>query len=75
MYPRSDSHLRLTDFKLELGARGIEQLGSLEVFRRHDGIWAEERWNTPHPVYYAGQILCARYSGVANVEGFDDLLL
>ena len=75
LYPRSDCHLRFTDFKLELGACGIEQLASLEVFRVRDGTWVTDRWDTPRPVGYAGQILHARYSGVKNVSGFDILSL
>ncbi|PPQ81726.1 hypothetical protein CVT26_007833 [Gymnopilus dilepis] len=73
LYPRSDSRLRLSDFKVELGAREIEQVASLEVFHFRDNTWASARWDTPHLIEYAGQILCARYFGVDNVDGFDEI--
>ncbi|KAF8966730.1 hypothetical protein BDZ97DRAFT_1917255 [Flammula alnicola] len=61
IFPRFDSRVRLSDFKIELGAIGVEQIEQVEVFHFGDKEWKIAKWTTPHLVDSHGQL--ARHDG------------
>lgn len=74
IYPRADFRVRLSDFKVELGTRGLEQTMPVEVYHSVEQQWKKAKWNTPLPVETPGQALLVRFAGVMHLEGFDEFL-
>ncbi|KAF8878037.1 hypothetical protein CPB84DRAFT_1966249 [Gymnopilus junonius] len=74
IFPRFDSRVRLTDFKVELGALNIEQSAPIEIFHFGYSEWKAARWDTPHLVDPRSRVLLAHFEGVTNLVNFDDTL-
>ena len=76
LIPNSNDYcFTLDEFKLELGHRGIECLGDLEVFSPQLGEWVPLHWSERlGPVQSPFVAYFIRYKGVKTLNRFSDLL-
>ena len=68
-YARRTQHLHLSDFKVALGAAGLE-VNSLEAYRPPVG-WVPILWDTPYRIYAAGEMVLIRVRGVTELQDWD----
>ena len=64
---RSDGHLHLTDYKIELGEIGVERGNPLEAYYAVAKIWGEIMWDTPIHVDGQHQNYLFRYAGIVQM--------
>ncbi|KAF8962011.1 hypothetical protein BDZ97DRAFT_2076700 [Flammula alnicola] len=75
IYPRFDSRVRLSDFKIELGLVGLEQTDQLEVFHPGDGHIrdVESEFGTSWSLAGPSSVTSANPEVVINDDGVVDL--
>ncbi|KAF8955834.1 hypothetical protein BDZ97DRAFT_1926212 [Flammula alnicola] len=71
LYPREDARVRLSDFKVLLGSKGIEQTQDIEIYHFGHARWLPALWNTPHIVPSRGHALLMRYADVTHLDDFE----
>ncbi|KAJ7753090.1 hypothetical protein DFH07DRAFT_774226 [Mycena maculata] len=71
VYPRADSHIRLADNKVLLGAHNIEMGNTIQRFiagrRPGLGYWSSIRWRDSIPVRGRDHTVLLRYKGVSEL--------
>ncbi|PPQ98098.1 hypothetical protein CVT26_003268 [Gymnopilus dilepis] len=71
VYPNIDGRVRLSEFKMALGTRGIEQGNSIEVYHFGKECWLPALWDTPLPIPSRDHVLLIRYAGVRQIKNFE----
>lgn len=74
VYPRTDDgRLRLSDFKVSLGALGLEIFEEIELYLEDTQVWLPLSWSTGLRVGEATRVLFVRNAAISHLVNFKQL--
>ena len=75
LIPEEDKHFSLSNFKIELGTRGIETTNELEVYDSEEDVWVGLPWaHACSPICFPGHLFLIHYHGVTELHGFQTIV-
>jgi len=75
LVPEEDKPFSLSNFKIELGTRGIETSNELEVYDSEEDMWVALPWaHACSPIRIPGHLFLIRYHGVRELHGFQTIV-